>query len=146
MMKDVIIDRPSLQTARQHFIYGSLTLLFWVLWIYLWLPLLALAGWYLGFHLAYEEMVVKHGFDALKAMLVTYAIVVAYLGGSLLVWAYYNFFRFHGVERRVRRTPVSGADQAGYYQLDPAMLGRWVSARRLVVHHDAAGKIVSADP
>src|ERR1017187_7341901 len=47
-MKDFIIDRPSLQTARQRLIYGSVTLGFWVLWIYLWLPIVGLIGWALG--------------------------------------------------------------------------------------------------
>ena len=144
-MKSFIIDRPSLQTARQRIVYGSVTLVFWVLWIYLWLPIIALIGWGLGFHLAYEEMVIKHGFDALKAMLSTYMIVVAYLGGSLLAWAYYNFVRFHGVVRRLQRDPVTSAEESRYYHIEPAVLSAWTGARRLVMHHDAEGRIVSTD-
>ena len=144
-MRHIIIDRPSLQTARQRIIYGSVTLVFWALWIYLWLPIVALFGWGLGFHLAYEEMVVKHGFDALKGMLSTYGAVVAYLGGSQLVWAYYNFLRFHGIDRRLRRIPITSTDQCRYYDIEPAVLCAWAAARRLVVHHDTAGRITSAD-
>ena len=144
-MRHIVIDRPSLQTTRQRIIYGSVTLVFWALWIYLWLPIVALLGWGLGFHLAYEEMVVKHGFDALKGMLSTYGVVVAYLGGSLLVWAYYNFLRFHGIERRLRRIPITSADQSRYYDIEPTVLSGWTAARRLVVHHDTAGRIISAD-
>lgn len=145
-MKEVIIDRPSLQSMRQRFIYGSVTLVFWALWIYLWLPILAFIGWTLGIRIAYEEMVVRHGFAVLRAMLVIYTTVVAYLGGSLLVWAYYNFFRFRRAHRRRARFPVTRADQGEYYGIDPQVLATWAKARRIVLRHDSAGRIVSADP
>ena len=106
---------------------------------------MGLIGWALGIRIAYEEMVVKHGFDTLQAMLTTYTIVVAYLGGSLLVWAYYNFFRFHGIQRRQQRSPVTSGEQSRHYHVDPATLSTWTDARRLVMHHDAEGRIISAD-
>ena len=145
-MKRVIIDRPSLQSVRQRFVYGSVTLVFWVLWIYLWLPLLALLGWPLGIHIAYTEMVIRNGFTLLQGKLTDYAIAVSWLGGSLLVWAYYNLIRFHGSQRRQLRLPVSRAEQARYFRLEPAALETWADAKRLVVHHDADGRITGADP
>jgi biofilm PGA synthesis protein PgaD len=145
-VKHVIIDRPSLQSVRQRFVYGSVTLLFWVLWIYLWLPLLALLGWALGIRIAYTEMVIRNGFTLLQGKVTDYAIVVGYLGGSLLVWAYYNYMRFHGSQRRQPRLPVSRAEQARYYGVEPARLAQWADAKRLVVRHDADGRITGADP
>ena len=145
-MKDVIIDRPSLQTRRQRLVYGSVTLVFWALWIYLWLPLLALFGWLLGIRIAYTEMVVRHGFTLLQGKVTDYLTVVAWLGGALLVWAYYNFLRFHGSQRRRARPPVTRAEQASHYGIASAELARWVDARRLVVHHDEAGRLTGADP
>ena len=79
-MKTLIIDRPGLQTARQRLLFGSMTIAFWALWIYLWLPILALIGWALGFKIAYYEMVVKNGYVGLLHLLGFYATIVLCLG------------------------------------------------------------------
>jgi biofilm PGA synthesis protein PgaD len=145
-MKHVIIDRPSLQSLRQRVVYGSVTLVFWVLWIYLWLPLLALVGWVLGIRIAYSEMVIRNGFAVLQGRIGNWFVVVAWLGGALLLWAYYNLARFHGSQRRRPRPAVTRAEQARHYGIAPAELARWTDSRRLVVHHDADGRITGADP
>ena len=145
-MKRTIIDRPGLQSTRQRFLYGSVTLVFWALWIYLWLPLVALLGWILGIRIAYNEMVVRNGLSLLHDRASLYAIIVGCLGGSLLVWAYYNFIRFRGVQRRRARLPVTRAEQARHFGVEPATLAQWTDAKRLVLRHDAAGRILGADP
>jgi biofilm PGA synthesis protein PgaD len=63
----------------------------------------------------------------------------------LLIWAYYNYFRFRGVERRKHCKRVTVADLAARYQIAPEALDRWRQARRLVVHHDGRGQIVWAE-
>jgi biofilm PGA synthesis protein PgaD len=145
-MQDFIIDKPQWQTAKQRAVFGSVTVLFWALWIYLWLPVLAAIGWLLGLNIAYREMVVKHGYIELLEQLGLYGFVVAILGGSLLTWAYYNFFRFRGVERRKERPRVTLEEISARYQIAPEELRRWIGAARLVIHHGADGRVLGADP
>src|SRR5271157_5746235 len=106
-MKHLIIDRPELQTARQRLLFGSMTLFFWVVWIYLWLPILALIGWSLGFTIAYRQMVILNGYVGLLHLMKYYLAVIFFLGTSLLGWAYYNFLRFRGVNRRAHASGVN---------------------------------------
>src|SRR5271168_4628907 len=105
-MKELIIDRPDLQTARQRVLFGSMTVFFWAIWIYLWLPILALIGWSLGLTIAYEQMVVLNGYAGLLHLLKFYLAVILCLGATLLFWAYYNFVRFRGVNRRTHAAIV----------------------------------------
>lgn len=50
MTRHLIIDRPDLQSWRQRAVFGSLTVMFWMLWLLLWLPLITLLGWlFFGF-------------------------------------------------------------------------------------------------
>jgi biofilm PGA synthesis protein PgaD len=144
-MKDLIIDKPQWQSARQRMLFGSLTTLFWVLWIYLWLPVLAIAGWILGLKIGYDEMVVRAGYASLARLLKVYALIIGCLDGTLLAWAYYNYYRFRGVERRKRSDRVTLADLARRYGIAPRILERWTHARRLVVHHSTGGHIAWAE-
>jgi biofilm PGA synthesis protein PgaD len=140
-MKEVIIDQPQWQTLRQRVVFGSMTALFWALWVYLWLPLLAFIGWVLGLKITYDEMVARAGYIELVHRLGLYSFVVFCLGASLLTWAYYNYFRFHGRERRKRRPSVSLGDLAKRYEIAPSELERWMLAPRLLVHHNSDGRI-----
>ena len=144
-MIELIIDRPSLQTSRQRLIFGSMTFIFWALWIYLWLPIVALIGWMLGFRIAYYEMIVKFGYVSLQHLLVFYLYIILFLGASLLVWAYYNYFRFRNMARRAQVEEVSIAALSQRYQTAPETLALWTQARRLTIHHDAEGKVIGAE-
>jgi biofilm PGA synthesis protein PgaD len=144
-MRDFIIDKPQWQTARQRAVFGSVTVLFWALWIYLWLPVLAVLGWLLGIDITYREMVIKHGYVELVHDLGLYAFVICCLGGSLLIWAYYNYFRFRGVERRKERARVTVEETGGRFQIAPEELRRWTQAPRLVIHHGPDGRVIRAE-
>jgi biofilm PGA synthesis protein PgaD len=141
-MKHLIIDRPTLQTSRQRMLFGSMTLLFWALWIYLWLPILALVGWYLGVKIAYTEMVVKNGFTGLLHLLGWYAAVISIMGASLITWAYYNFARFRQVTRRKRVVIATKLTPSERYGIGAEVLDAWSRAPRLVLLHDADGKLL----
>jgi biofilm PGA synthesis protein PgaD len=140
-----IIDRPDLQTARQQMVYGALTFAFWVFWIYLWLPLLALAAWLFGIAEAYQYMVVLGGYHALIDLLGFYSIVIALLGGSLVVWASYNIFRFRGRPRRGGAKSVPVETIAESLGTDAASVRRWHEAQRMYVFHDENGHVARVE-
>src|SRR5690606_358984 len=74
--RPLIIERPDLQSRSQRLISTTLTTLFWALWIYLWLPAVALLGWWLGVSRFYEEMVRLEGYRPLVELLGWYAICI----------------------------------------------------------------------
>ena len=84
VLKSPLIERPDLQSPQQRTLYGALTLAFWALWFYLWLPVLALLAWALGFQQAYKYMVVLDGYQQLLRLLGIYSLIILLLGGGLL--------------------------------------------------------------
>ena len=144
-LKSPLIERSDLQSSRQRTLYGALTLAFWLLWFYLWLPILALLGWALGIQQAYKYMVVLSGYQEVIRMAGLYCLVILLLGGGLLTWAGYNIFRFGGVENRVAPLPVTAAEIGRDFGQDPVAVTRWQGGQRLYVTHDPEGRIARVD-
>ena len=104
--RPLIIERPDLQSPAQRLVSGLLTVLFWGLWIYVWLPVAGVLGWWFGVSTAYEQMVELDGWRAVVELAAWYGLAIAVFAGSLIAWALYNRIRFRGVERRSEVRPV----------------------------------------
>ena len=99
-MNPHIIQRPDLQTLRQRFGNSFLTFLFWLIWFYLWIPLLSLVAWAFGVDLFHDEMIVREGLQALIELLGLYFLVIFLISATLGTWALVNLCRFRVNERR----------------------------------------------
>ena len=136
-----LVERPELQSPQQRTLYGALTVAFWALWVYLWVPVLALLAWALGVEQAYKYMVVLGGYVDVIRLAGIYAMVILSLGGALILWAIYNILRFRGVEKRKHALPVTAAEIGTYFNSDAALVARWQGEKRLYVSHDAEGRV-----
>ena len=146
-MNPLIIDRPELQSTGQRVIYPVITFIFWMLWVYIWLPLLSLIAWGFGVQLFYDEMILANGFEVFAELAGTYAIVILVFATALLGWAQYNWIRFRNKERRRATDPVRREEMAEYFKVDPNYLMAWHDSHRIVVHHNEHGEVerVEAD-
>jgi poly-beta-1,6-N-acetyl-D-glucosamine biosynthesis protein PgaD len=143
MKNKIIIDKPERQQRSQRIVQVILTAGFWFLFLSLLRPLLALAGWLVGFHLFTHEMIDNNGGQALLKALRDYGLVVLLLALMLRSWAYYNQQRFKG--RNQRRKPVQPMPReiiAQYHQVDPTALSLWQKSRWLYMQHNAEGRIL----
>lgn len=141
----MIINKPSLQTLRQRFGYSFLTVLFWMFWFYLWLPLISIVAWLVGIEIFYQEMIVAGGHRAFFELVGFYSQVVLSITVVFLGWAGYNLFRFRGKKRRKGSKVIEMTEIAGRFSVDAGQLMTWRRAKRLVIHHDAHGTITRVD-
>lgn len=140
-MNSLIINRPELQSTSQRVIYPIITFAFWMLWVYIWLPLFSLIAWGFGVQLFYDEMILQSGFEAFIELAGTYGVIIILLGSSLLSWALYNWGRFRNKERRKMTGLLDPKEMAEYFQVDAEELIVWHDANRVVVHHNEQGDI-----
>ncbi len=140
-----IIETPDLQSLRQRYASTILTLAFWVLWFYLWIPVLSLLAWLLGIESFYREMILFEGLYGERRLLACYGITVLLIGIAYLGWALYNQFRFRGRERRCEQRRVDDEALAEAFGIVPDEVVRLKSARRVVITHDEAGRICGID-
>jgi poly-beta-1,6-N-acetyl-D-glucosamine biosynthesis protein PgaD len=136
-IRNIIIDRPELQSKSKRALFGVLTAGLWSFYLYLLLPLASLLAWWLGFVVVYEEMVMLRGWEKLLGLLGVYGAIVLAMGLAQVGWALTNWLRFYGRrDRRRERPPVMSAEFAEpMFLTDTGEFPVWMNAKRLVVHH-----------
>ncbi len=143
---NLIIDRPDQQKRGQRVLFGTLTLAFWMAWVYLWLPLITLLGWMFGVQQFSEIMIQQGGLVTLKQSLIFYSIGIFALTGSLILWATYNWLHFSGKDRRQTRPVSSGsAAMAKFLRVSEVVIVGWQRACRISVTHHEDGRLASVE-
>lgn len=140
-LKSPIINRADLQTLQHRTVSGVVTFVFWVIWAYLWLPLLALIAWAVGLEQAYKYMIVLGGYEEVLHLLGIYTLVIGLMSGSLVAWATYNILRYGKLANRSSSPPPPLEQVARYFRQGPIAVGAWREAQRLYVIHDERGDI-----
>ncbi|TVR62874.1 MAG: poly-beta-1,6-N-acetyl-D-glucosamine biosynthesis protein PgaD [Gemmatimonadales bacterium] len=141
----LIIERPDLQPPGQRVAYRVVTAIAWVVWGYLWLPLITLLAWFLGVRRFIREVVVPEQ-SFLLATGFVYIVVILTLAATLVVWSRYNLARFGGRERRQHPPPLPREEMESYFELSEGVLDTLRSGRRTVVDYDAEGRMEDARP
>ncbi|MGB1092396.1 MAG: poly-beta-1,6-N-acetyl-D-glucosamine biosynthesis protein PgaD [Oceanobacter sp.] len=139
--EDLIINRPDWVTKGQHVTAVGATLFFWFALFYLWQPAISLVAWAFNVKLFYSHMVVLGGYETLLDVWVSYALVISLMGGSLILWAKINEWRFKGVERR-KHIPVA-ADEAisETFGVEPDQLRGWRSMKSVILDIDENSQV-----
>lgn len=141
-----LILRTEGQTFFQKFGFRALTVLFWLLFLFLFRLALTPFAWWLGLQSVYELLSYKVDAEDFALQLSLYGFIIVLIGIILIGWARYNQFRF---TRRERRTfflpPVSPEDTERFFLLSANHAGACARSRRLVMSHDACGQVVNVE-
>lgn len=119
-----------------------LTLMMWGIYIYLWIPLITLTAWWLGFERFYEVMVSYGGFAVALDLLDLYALMIITIVLCILSWSGFNYYRFHGRERRQSAPVTELRAISEVFGLPEVEVGRARISRRLQIDLDATGRIL----
>jgi biofilm PGA synthesis protein PgaD len=94
-----LIQNDRRRTPTQRALWSLVTLLAWMAWLYLWLPVITLVAWLAGLRTAYVELSAEAYADQTSDLLAIlgYALICAVVFAG---WAYYNQARF---AKRTRR-------------------------------------------
>ena len=136
-----VIDKPEGQSAKRRNAFGVLTGVAWLVYAYLWLPLVTLLVWWLGVKTAYVEFYLREQrIDTFLLLVIPLIIVVAAI--VLLGWAEYNRLRFRNKkDRRQPMADVTHAEIAADMGAEPSLAQALQQA-----HHVAVGMNESAVP
>lgn len=138
----LIIRRPNLQTRFQRTLFGFITLVLWLLWIYLWLPLITAILWILGIRAAYLDLFL--GARGLGLIGIGWISLIALV--TMTYWSLYNRFRYAKKMRRKSSGAVAKSDIAAVFGVtDPGMIADLTQKRSLVIRFGSAGTVARVE-
>lgn len=138
------IDAPELLTGSQRARDTLMTAAMWLVYLYLWVPLLSLVAWLLGLELAYDVMIRSGGARDLGSVLIVYLVIIVVIFCGVTTWSLTNRYRFGHLHRRKAQRQVSDAEMSQYFGVAAGMLDTLRSARRVRVDVDEQGGIAVA--
>jgi biofilm PGA synthesis protein PgaD len=141
----IYIDAPEALTRRQRTVGALITAVMWAAYAYLWLPLVSLFAWGLGFELAYDAVVRAGGAGALRAALSWYGFVLANVVVMVAIWSLFNRWRFAGKNRRTAHPSVTDGALAECFGIAADDLERLRVARHVELDVDARGRPIVHD-
>ena len=140
----VVIHRPERQHLARRLLFTTATLMAWMAWMSLWLPLATLLAWALGFRVGYVEMVVReHGHGGRD--LATLLLLAAICAMVMITWSSYNYLRFAHVERRRRSRAVDRRAIAAALGVQQETASWMQRAPRMVLEFPDDGQVVHRD-
>jgi biofilm PGA synthesis protein PgaD len=137
----LIIERPELQSDVQRVGWATVTFIFWVLYVYLWLPLLTLAAWWIAVTLFNYHMVELHGYVGVVEKLGVYSVTICIISVILIGWAEVNRMRFKNQLRRMDNVDVTVYEVAEKYNIDADKLAELRQKKSMIVHFSDKGAI-----
>lgn len=142
MTHPYVIERPDRQALAQRYGSAWVTLGFWLLYLYLWTPIVTLLAWTLQVGLARHEMIERQGYLALIDSMGSFGLVILVIFLLLIGWAEYNYQRFRGVDRRDAAKVITTENLADYFDVPLVIADAWQRAKTLNIHLDEQGRIV----
>jgi biofilm PGA synthesis protein PgaD len=140
---DVIINARNVLSRRIRTRDRMLTTAMWLLYAYLWLPLVSLGAWYLGVQFAYDLVIRAGGPESLVSLLISFLLILFGTAVVVILWSRLQRARFAGHERRVSSPKLESADEQAYWSLEDADFQRLRSGKRLVIDLDENGRMTS---
>jgi len=138
----LILNMPDLVAKHTKIGSSVVTAVCWMLFVYLWMPLITLVAWFISADHAYDEIQIAHEITNLERLTVIYGLIILALGGTLLLWALKEYLRFRNVNRRRDPIAVESDELAVYTNLHTDHITSWQQTRRMVAHHADDGSIM----
>jgi poly-beta-1,6-N-acetyl-D-glucosamine biosynthesis protein PgaD len=141
-----IIESPELLRPQERARDTILTTIMWAVYVYCWMPLIALVAWLIGFEFAYDVMIRAGGLDDLLELLGTYVTALCVIFLIISAWSRNERRRFH--EKDQRRATLIVGDEAirDAVGIDEATFRLLRHAPSVAVGLDARGRLRAVIP
>lgn len=136
-----IIYKPRSQPRLQRGFFGIVTLVFWIVYAYLWLPLATLILWLLGVRTAVFELYLREN-QIDPFLLVPLSVVAVASAAILIAWAEYNRYRFRDRERRSPQADVRPEEVARAFGSHPQIAHQLSQSKVAILRMDHSARPV----
>lgn len=127
-----IIDLPQLKGMLRNVGEWSFTTVMWILWAYLFLPLINLIMWAVGGRHLYVTIIEEAHYHDIIGMIQKTGWFVLAIFLIMRGWGYYNYHRFGKRERRRSVPPASTQAMAVFFNLPQAAVERLQGQKEVI--------------
>ena len=120
-----------------------LTTVLWVVYAYLWLPLISLGAWFVGIDYAWTLVERAGGIGNLVGLMKSFSIAVGLIACLVIGWSVSQYLRFHGRERRTSNPLPEYEDEKEFWSINDEQFDLVRNARAITVALDGDGHILS---
>jgi len=138
---DYIIENTLLKTKIRTGTEITITFAAWLLWIYLFMPLLTLFLWLLGIRFVLMEYFKLSTIEGLVNVIVLYSVIIAFLWIIFEVWSIYNWWLFAGKDRRRKNEVVQDEELCEYFGISQKKLTAMRSSTNICIDFDENNKL-----
>jgi biofilm PGA synthesis protein PgaD len=130
LLHDSTIQFKQMLSGRHRAREAVLTTILWMIYGYLWLPLISFVAWYFGIDFAYERVIKAGGPDQLILLLLWFFIIFLVILLIVVTWSglQYSLYKGDG-ERRTRGTVFDLAAEREVWQIDEALQQQMKTAK-----------------
>lgn len=138
--EQMYFSAPEEMTHRERARDTLITAVLWAVYLYLWVPLVSLLAWAMGFEFAYDVMVRAGGARDLLPILLEYLVVVSIIFSAFTIWSVSNRLRYRDLNRRARRAPVRDEALSDYFQIPVSQIAAMRSRQVIHISIDEDGR------
>jgi len=139
-MRELIINKPELQSLSQKIGSRCVSVLSWLLWLYFLFPLFTLGGWLMGAKNLSDEIRWFGGYKTLLQLLQMYGVIIV---GICLFWLFWTSLRVFRKHQKVpeKKAPVTDQQLCESFAIKEPQLQSGRRARVVTVMFDQVGHI-----
>ncbi len=141
-MKSLIIDLPNRRTLGQKYGDNTLKVVMVLTWIYLCIPLITFAAWYVAYTFFDQHLLLLEGYKEYKTTTsLWYVGIIAAMLVFVLAWSKGNKM-LSPEKEALQSRGLSIAESSRYYQQDEAQVVQYRLLKNMTVNFDEQGKII----
>lgn len=144
--RNLHIDAPNLLPRHRRFTDAALTALMWGFYTYLWVPLISLFAWLLGFEFAYNVLVRAGGLQVLQDVMLIYGLMIILIIVVVSGWSIMNRRRFSRRNRRKAIDPVTDEGIAAHFGITAGQLATLRRSRIVRLRLGESGEMQQVEP
>jgi len=118
IVKDLIIEKPTLVSKTRHYTEWTLQIMGWILWFFFLRPLIIVLLWYVAFRFFNYQMFKLEGIENPKYFSIGAGVLV-FIYVIMFSWSRYNAYRFRGKDKRRSNGAATPDRMSEYFKVKP---------------------------
>ncbi|MCP3676033.1 MAG: poly-beta-1,6-N-acetyl-D-glucosamine biosynthesis protein PgaD [Deltaproteobacteria bacterium] len=137
-----IIDKPDLKSKGRKLSEMSITTFIWLLWLWLFLPVINTLLWMVGAQTFYHTLIVDTGYIDFFTLARRMGLTVIVVFIIMRVWGYYNYWRFGRRNKRKNLPDATPAKISEIFRLSPDEIVTLQASKEVTFSFNKEGPVI----